>query len=205
MQFYLSSLGLGRETDKLKEMIPANKLTAYIPNAIDYSADISRRDKSNNQDMNDLRSVGLIPEILDLRDYFGEKERLERLLENYGVIWIRGGNVFVLRQAMKLSGFDEIIKRLRNKDMLYCGYSAGVCVLSPSIRGLELMDDISQKPYGNNVETVWEGLGLIDFSVIPHYRSDHPETAYADPIVQYFVKNGIPFRTMRDGDVMIIE
>ena len=67
------------------------------------------------------------------------------------------------------------------------------------------MDDVSQKPYGNDIETVWEGLGLIDFSVIPHYQSNHPETDSAKPIIQYFVDNGITFRTMRDGEVIIIE
>ncbi len=205
MRFYLSSIGLGREIDKLKQMLPKNRLTAYIPNAIDYSSDISRRNKSNGQDMDDLRSVGLEPEILDLRDYFGKEDELKSALKNFGVIWVRGGNVFVLRQAMRLSGFDEIIKSLRDTNLLYGGYSAGICVLSPSIRGLELMDDVSQMPYGREIETVWEGLGLIDFSVIPHYNSDHPEADSAEPIVQYFEKNGITFRTMRDGDVIIIE
>ncbi|MFG1556302.1 MAG: Type 1 glutamine amidotransferase-like domain-containing protein [Thermoplasmataceae archaeon] len=205
MQFYLSSIGLGRETHKLKEMLPENRLTAYIPNAIDYSSDISRRNKSNGQDMDDLRSVGLDPEILDLRDYFGKKDNLESALENFGVIWVRGGNVFVLRQAMRLSGFDAIIKKLKKRAILYGGYSAGVCVLSPTLHGLDLMDDVSQKPYGDDIETVWEGLGLIDFSVIPHYPSNPLETDSAKPIIQYFVDNGITFRTMRDGDVIIIE
>ena len=205
MRFYLSSIGLGRETDKLKQMLPENRLTAYIPNAIDYSSDISRRNKSNGQDMDDLRSVGLEPEILDLRDYFGIEDELKNALKNFGVLWVRGGNVFVLRQAMRLSGFDVIIKTLRDKNLLYGGYSAGVCVLSPSIRGLELIDDVSQKPYGNDIETVWEGLSLIDFSVIPHYQSNHPEADSAEPVIQYFVDNGITFRTMRDGEVIIIE
>ena len=127
MQFYLSSIGLGRETHKLKEMLPENRLTAYIPNAIDYSSDISRRNKSNGQDMDDLRSVGLDPEILDLRDYFGKTDSLESALENFGVIWVRGGNVFVLRQAMRLSGFDAIIKKLK-KEPFFMAATAQVYV-----------------------------------------------------------------------------
>ena len=106
---------------------------------------------------------------------------------------------------MRLSGFDVIIKKLKKRAILYGGYSAGVCVLSPTLHGLELMDDVSQKPYGDDIETVWEGLGLIDFSVIPHYQSNHPETDSANPIIQYFVDNKVPFRIMSDGDVIIIE
>jgi dipeptidase E len=204
MQFYLSSIGLGRETHKLKEMLPENRLTAYIPNAIDYSSDVSRRTESNNHDMNDLRSVGFDPEILDLRDYFGKTDSLESALENFGVIWVRGGNVFVLRQAMQLSSFDVISKKLKKRAILYGGYSAGVCVLSPTIHGLEFMDDVSQRPYCDDIETVWEGLGLIDFSVIPHYPSNPLETDSAKPIIEYFEDNKVPFRIMSEGDVIII-
>lgn len=42
-----------------------------------------------------------------------------------------GGNVFVLRQSMKHSGFDIFLKEISNDDnYLYIGYSAGSCVLS---------------------------------------------------------------------------
>ena len=86
MRFYLSSIGLGRETDKLKQMLPENRLTAYIPNAIDYSSDISRRNKSKGQDMDDLRSVGLEPEILDLRDYFGKEDELKNAVTIFSLL-----------------------------------------------------------------------------------------------------------------------
>ena len=86
MRFYLSSIGLGSETDKLKQILPKNSLTAYIPNAIDYSSDISRRNKSNGQDMDDLRSVGLDPEILDLRDYFGKEDELKNAVTIFSLL-----------------------------------------------------------------------------------------------------------------------
>jgi dipeptidase E len=122
MKYYLSSFKMGKKTKKLKRMLPANKRTAYIPNALDYSDDLERRKKSDKQNMAQLRAVGLKPEILDLRQYFGRTKRLEKKLSKFGVIWIRGGNTFVLRQAMRLSGFDKIFKKLRKKkDMLYGG------------------------------------------------------------------------------------
>jgi dipeptidase E len=50
---------------------------------------------------------------------------------------------------------------------------------------------------------VWSGLGLIDFSIVPHFRSDHPETQVAELAVDYFTEHGIPFKTLADGDVIV--
>lgn len=208
MKFYLSSYKIGNETDKLKSMIPVNnKRTAYISNALDFSNDLERRKQSEQADIMQLNEVGLDDiEKIDLRDYFNKEDELTKKISEFGVIWVRGGNCFVLRQAMKLSGFDEIIKGLLNKeDILYGGYSAGVCILAPTLRGLELVDDPNVKPYESQKETIWDGVGILDYSVVPHYKSDHPESEKIDEVIEYMTKNKIPFKPLRDGEVIIIE
>ena len=205
MKFYLSSYKLGKETEKLKKLIPKNNKTAYISNALDFSTDLKRRREREKEDIEDLKSVGLNVELFDLRKYFGKKKDLENKIKKFGVIWVRGGNTFVLRQAMKLSGFDVILKKLTKVDnILYGGYSAGICVLSPNLKGLELVDDPTQKPYKNQ-KVIWEGLGLVDYLIVPHYKSDHPESADMDKVVRYCTKNKILFKTLRDGEVIIID
>ena len=52
--------------------------------------------------------------------------------------------------------------------------------------------------------SVWEGLNLIDYSIVPHYQSDHPETELANKVVEQHEKDGIPFRALKDGEVIII-
>lgn len=207
MKFYLSSYKLGNESVRFKELVPSgNKKTAYIPNALDFSDDLERRKTSEQSDVEQLRGLGLEIEIVDLRDYFDKQDKLQKKLEEFGVIWVRGGNLFVLRQAMKLSGFDNIIKNLvKKKDLLYGGYSAGVCVLSPTLRGIDLMDDLKVKPYGNQSEIIWDGLGLINYSIVPHYKSEHGESAAADKVVEYMIENKILFKTLKDEEVIIIE
>ena len=37
MKYYLSSYKIGNEIEKLKDLIPSNKRTAYISNALDFS------------------------------------------------------------------------------------------------------------------------------------------------------------------------
>ena len=48
MEFYLSSYKIGgeKEVQQLKDLIPPNKKTAYISNALDFSDDAERRKQS---------------------------------------------------------------------------------------------------------------------------------------------------------------
>ncbi len=205
MKLYLSSFKLGNETRRLKQMLPRNRKTAYISNALDFSTDLERRRRNEESDMDDLASLGLKVERLDLREFFGRQEKLRKKVSEFGVVWVSGGNTFVLRQAFRLSGFDEILLALaKHGDVLYGGYSAGICILTPTLRGIDLMDDVSAKPYGD-METIWDGLGLVDYSIVPHYKSDHPESAAANKAVDYLAANKMPFRTLRDGEVIIKE
>jgi dipeptidase E len=152
----------------------------------------------------ELKNLGLFSEEIDLRDYFGKQNELSKKLNNYGAVYIRGGNTFVLRRAISESGFDKWIKN-KNKDQnfVYTGYSAGICILSPTLHGLELVDDPHIVPDGYNQEIIWDGLGIIDFSIAPHYKSDHPESGNVDKEVEYFIKHKMPFKTLLDGEIIV--
>ena len=60
-------------------------------------------------------------------------------------------------------------------------------------------------PYEECKEILWEGLGILDHIILPHYKSDHPESADIDKEVEFCKRNNIPFKTLRDGEVIIIE
>jgi Peptidase family S51 len=89
-----------------------------------------------------LADLGFDAVELDLRDYFAQQQRLRRELAGVSMAWLRGGNVFTLLNALYRSGGDVVLDELLAADALvYAGYSAGPCVLSPGLRGLELVDD----------------------------------------------------------------
>lgn len=203
MKLYLSSYQLGNEPEKLVALIGDNKRAAVICNAIDSLSDIEREERVERE-LNAMKGLGLQPEEVDLRSYFSKPEALTQLLSQFGVVWIRGGNVFILRKAMSLSGFDVIIKSLLNNDIVYAGYSAAICVAGPTLHGIELCDDVNLIPEGYPQGTVWDGLGLIDFAIAPHYKSDHPESPMIDNVVDYFEQNKIPYKTLHDGEAIII-
>jgi dipeptidase E len=208
MKFYLSSYKLGNETAKLKELVPANnRKIGYIANALDFSgANPEKRKLHIEKDMKSLQDLQFEVELLDLKDYFGKKDELRKKIDSLGGVFISGGNVFVLRQAMKISGFDEILKEISARDdFVYAGYSAAGCVLSPDLKAYKIVDDSTDTPYKEQNEVIWEGLGFIDYAFLPHWDSDHPESADIDKEIAFCEENKIKYRKIRDGEVIIID
>lgn len=205
MKLYLSSYKLGGQTHILKSWIETSKdkKIALIPNAGDaYRATPEERAAKIASQCELLASIGFAPVVLDLRQYFGKEEELRGFVKEFKAFWAVGGNTFVLRQAMEFSGFDKFLQSLKNKkEYLYGGWSAGVCVLAKSLKGLELCDEPAANPYNNRV--LWEGIGFLDYLPAPHYKSDHPETKMIDNVVAYMEKHKLPYKTLRDGEVIV--
>ena len=205
MKLYLSSYYLGNPTRTLQNMVGANKKAAVIANSIDFLTDAKRHERVEAE-IDTLRSLGFKPEELDLRNYFDTPEGLEQKLSKYGLVMLRGGNVFVLRRALAQSGFDKIIRPLLvETELVYCGYSAGACVATPDLRGLELADDPNIIPDGYNPEIIWQGLGLVDFAIAPRYNSDNPEAAAVKQIAEYLNEHNVSFKTLPAGEVIVID
>lgn len=88
------------------------------------------------RELNDVRSLGLDPIELDLRAYWDDPDGLSAALAEHRMLWVRGGNSFVLRVAMSRAGADAVLSDLLGCDALVCAsYSAACCVLEPSLRG----------------------------------------------------------------------
>ena len=205
MRLYLSSFTFGNHIDKLKKFIGSGKDTVIILNARDCKSP-EERNKYLDREIETLKNTGFNAEELDLRNYFGKEKELENLLNKKQLVWIDGGNTFLLRRAMKQSGFDNIIKKLLKDDkIVYAGFSAACVILQKDMHGLDLVDDPNIVSEGYDKETIWDGLGLIDFYLAVHYKSDHPESAMVDKEVELCEKNNIPYKTLRDGEVLIID
>lgn len=205
MRLYLSSFRNGNKPEELLRLLGSGRKTALIFNAQDWKSDEDRK-TDLDQETERLQSIGLQPEEVDLRQYFGKSEVLKELLAGFDLVWVRGGNVFVLRRAFKQSGADKIITELVNEDeVVYGGYSAGVDIMQPHLHGIELVDDPNVVPKGYEPQIIWDCLGLIPYCVAPHYKSDHPESADVDKTVAYYIDNHIPFLALRDGEAIVIE
>nr|WP_272955023.1 Type 1 glutamine amidotransferase-like domain-containing protein [Kribbella shirazensis] len=174
-------------------MPPAARV-AVVCNAIDAEDPAVRRAKVADE-VHWLTELGLRPEELDLRESAD--------FSPYDGLWVRGGNVFVLRATLARSGADRTLPELiRSEQLVYAGYSAGACVLTPSLRGLELCDDV----VAVDGEVLWDGLGVLDHAIVPHLDSPgHPETELVARVAELYERTGVPHLQMRDGQALVVD
>ena len=207
MKFYLSSYKYGKEENQivLKEWINSHgKDLVFISNAKDYKEDNEIKFQKLEQEREVLREIGFNVIDISLKDYFGKKEKLFEDFKKYNTFCLIGGNVFVLRKAFELSGFDKfLVDNLYNKDILYIGYSAGTCALGKTLDGLNFVDDPINIYNDDGVQ--FEGVGIFGKTFVPHYKSNHPESEAIDIVVEFLKDNDIEFITLQDGDVIIEE
>jgi dipeptidase E len=212
MRLYLSSFRMGDRFAELTAALPRGAPVAVVSNAVDFIAPETRA--AYERDVFDakapFRKAGLAPFDLDLRDHFGDPAALAARLAPVRLVWAVGGNAFLLRRALRHSGLDALIPpRLAAGDLIYGGWSAGACVAGPSLKGLHLMDDpavlapgLPGRP-GYDPAPIWDGLALVPEILVPHFASDHPESDAAARAVAWLEVEGLPFRTLRDGEVIV--
>lgn len=203
MNLYLSSYRIGNHGEELAELAKG-KTALIISNALDFSDDAERLKFGREREATWLAELGVNSEFLDLRDYFSTPDALDEKLKKAGMLWVVGGNTFLLRKAMRLSGLDELLHdRVNDQSFLYGGYSAGICVLSPSLRGIHLADEPLAKSVGYEHEVIWEGLGIIGDYIVPHYRCNHFESESMEAVVDYYRDRKLSYRTLSDGEVIV--
>ena len=158
------------------------------------------------REMQALGQLGFVGVELDLRDYFNEPDRLAADLGQFDVAWFRGGNCFMLRYALARSGGDRVLlTQLENDAIVYAGYSAGPCVLAPSLKGLDLVDEPHDVEENYEESPIWDGLGVLSFAFVPHFESPgHPESEAMNNVVAHYEANGTPYKTLRDGEVLVV-
>lgn len=206
MRLYLSSYRTQETAHHLLDLAGGPCRAVVISNAVDMIPLAERQAYARkiHDPVVELRDAGLDAADLDLRDYFDAPAALERDLADIGLVWAVGGNAFLLRRALRQSGLDALLaRRLADDSLAYSGWSAGACVAGSTLRGLDLMDEPELITPGYDREIIWEGMGLVDFAIVPHFASDHAEAQAADRAAAYLTANAIPHRTLRDGEAIL--
>jgi dipeptidase E len=204
MRLFLSSYRLSEDPSRLTALLRTRRPVAIVANAMDMLPEPARAG-SVRSEVIALAGLGLEAEELDLRAYFGAPERLARDLGRFELVWVRGGNTFVLRAALALSGADRVLTGLLRRDaVVWGGYSAGCCVLAPGLRGVELVDDPGAVRGCYGTGPMWEGLGLLDYAIVPHFRSEHFESEAVERLAERYRDQGVPHRTLRDGEAIVV-
>ncbi|MFF5794745.1 Type 1 glutamine amidotransferase-like domain-containing protein [Paeniglutamicibacter sp. NPDC012692] len=203
MRLYLSSYQLGDHPEAFTGMVRGKKRGWVIMNAFDGADPQMRRSETERQLVN-LAGLGLTAHEFDLRTH--DPESLTTEFGEPDFVWVRGGNVFTLRAALARSGADAlIVDRLRADSMVYAGFSAGGCVLAPSLLGLEECDstDDALLLYG---AVEFDGLNILDRPFVPHLgTSDHPERESLTQVAAAYAQDGKQYWALRDGQALVVD
>ncbi|WP_327113036.1 peptidase E [Nocardia sp. NBC_01730] len=204
MRLFLSSYRFGAHFDRLVALAGPPGRVAVIGNACD--AWPSMRASAVTSDLVPLGGLGYAPEEIDLRDFVGRAAELERRLAEFPLVWVRGGNTFVLRAQFARSGADLALTRLLADDALvYAGYSAGACVLTPDLHGLETLDDPAEVAPACGVEPQWDGMGLVDRAIVPHINSATDPDGACNRLAARFRVEGVAHWALTDDDAIVVD
>jgi len=130
MHLYLSSFLLGNRAGDLATLVHTQK-AAIVANALDHASSSVRREYAEGQIL-EFSRLGFEAGELDLRDYFDSRRDLSTVLDAVGLVWVTGGNSFLLRRAMKQSRFDTYIMEHRASNRLvYLSITHIFCQFKP--------------------------------------------------------------------------
>ena len=198
---YLSSYRFGNDPSVLRRP-DGDGRAGIVLNALDVFGET--RAMNIGREIADIEELGYQSEEVDLRSSFIDPARLVERLSSLDLVWVVGGNSFALARAMTASGFRDVLLPAMERGLIYAGYSAGACVTGPDLDGIHLMDDPDDIPAGYDPAVPPTTLGLLPFRIVPHWRSDHPETGRADAAVAYLERTKQPYRTLRDGEALVV-
>lgn len=115
---------------------------------------------------------------------------------------IMGGNVFALLHNLRQSGLDKIIiRKTKEKDFIYSGFSAGAMIATPDIR-------LADKEYGwtfgydENIVGVKDtrALDLVEFEILPHFVPAKDQKKLEKFIKKYNTK----VKPLTDLDLLVL-
>lgn len=148
---------------ELIKLLPdeGNLSVAIIANAWDtYPKE--RKNLELNDCVTSFEKYGLKTSVLDLAKV--NEQAVERSLKNVNLVWVMGGNSFYLNYCAHKSGFDKVLRRIINENLVYGGESAGAVLVGSTLHGIEHLDDPKLAP-----EVMWDGIGLLEYGIIPHW------------------------------------
>lgn len=135
-------------------------------------------------------------------EQFDLMHRKHEELSAFDIIYILGGNPFLLLDELNKSGFRSVLKELVNQDKILMGYSAGSLLLGPDMMLMDRADSL----LGFNDIGLKEltCLGLYDFYIFPHYADFTSQAPELIPIINEFeAETEYPLYRIKDNQGII--
>jgi len=193
-KLYLSSVGLPHAGQFAGLFTKKERRIVIVPTACN---DVPEKQQHYIQERTQqLTALDFTVEVLDIAAFKGTHTELAAKLAMFNGAWVLGGNTFYLNYWLRESEFDTILPDLLKNGFVFGGESAGAVVAGKTLHGVELLDDPSAAP-----EIVWEGLGLVDYSILPH--KGNPEYAATYDQAYEEMRLFTPVKTLSDDNFIV--
>lgn len=142
---------------------------------IDTAAEVEKGDLQwLKDDHNSLIKTGF--KVTDFTITGKKLNEIRSKLEETDIIYVSGGNQFYLLYHIQQTRCAKLISNLVKKGKIYIGTSAGSIVAGPDIYITRFIDDAKKAKYLNLKS--YQGLGLVNFIVLPHWGSEYFKQIY---------------------------
>ncbi len=127
-----------------------------------------------------------------------ELSAMEAILRRAHVVYISGGNTFLLNHRLHVSGLMPYLRKKVQAGLPVVGFSAGMIVCGPNI--------LTAKDL-NSVETThFSGLNASPFNFVAHYAADsYGQSEHDDWLSDYHMFQDNPVIMMNDGAYLKVE
>lgn len=126
------------------------------------------------------------------------QKEIESTLRDAALVYITGGNTFLLNHRLHASGVMPYLKKKIQNGLPVVGVSAGVIVCGPNILTSKDM---------NTVETPhFDGLNLVPFNFFAHYADDaYGQSVHDDWLADYHFFHDNPVVLLSDGAYLKVD
>jgi dipeptidase E len=195
MLLYLTSIA-SKTLDLLIPFLdkkPEELKAAFIPTAADLYSEKPwvRSDKEKFVDL------GFNVKTVDIKLF--SKEMLRQELKNADIIFVTGGTTTYLLEKARESGFDQIVKELFKKGVIYIGSSAGSVLAGPTVEVDRIYD---HRNLGGELDS-YEGLRLTETVVLPH--SDNEKYAVIIKEIERRFGNKFKLQKLNDNQALLVK
>ena len=184
--------------DDLRDVLEASKpylegkddpIVAYLPLASLYT------EKWLGVNESAFRGLAQIQEVN--AELMTQKE-IENILREAALVYIPGGNTFLLNHRLHTSGVLPYLKKKIQNGLPLVGVSAGMIVCGPNILTSKDMNPLGT-PY-------FDGLNLVPFNFFAHYADDgYGQSIHDDWLADYYFFHDNPVVMLSEGAYVKVE
>lgn len=183
---------LSKNKEIIKKYLKPNSNIGFIATA----SELEENRDYMYQDREDLSQMNY--KVIEIDISKESKQDIIKKLNFVDSVFVAGGNTFYLLQQLKNKNVLQELKKFAN-NKTYIGSSAGACIVCPSIDYVQKLDDKSQAPLLKN----YKAMNLVDFYVLPHYKSKEKYTKLADEIEKEYNNNN--FIKLSDNQAIVVD